>query len=172
MGFYDVIEKRKSIREYIPGKPIPDDVLNRILEAGRCAPSASNRQPWKFLAIRDDNLRQRVCGCYRGEWLKSAPVILVVIGYRDQAWIRQKDSHCSLEVDLTIAMDHMILAAAAENIGSCWIMAFDYDFLADVLELNENQFVSCITPLGYAEESALDAPKSSRKKFEEVAEII
>jgi nitroreductase len=172
MRFYDVIKQRKSIREYVLNKPVPDDVLNRILDAGRCAPSASNRQPWKILAIRDETLRQRVCRCYRGEWLKSAPIILVVIGYRDQAWIRQKDGHCSLEVDLTIAMDHMILAAAAENIGSCWIMAFDYDVLREVLKLNENQFVSCITPLGYAADAALAAPDSSRKKFEEVIEII
>lgn len=172
MTFYDLVKKRRSIREFIPNKPIPEDVLVRILDAGRWAPSASNRQPWKILAIRDEIVRQRLARCYKGEWLKTAPVILAVIGYRDQAWIRQKDGHSSLEVDLTIAMDHMILAAAAENIGSCWIMAFDYDVLRDVLELSENQFVSCITPLGYAAETAPTAPESFRKKFEEVIEIV
>lgn len=172
MTLYNLIKKRKSIREYDPYKPIPEDVLIRILDAGRCAPSASNRQPWKILAIRDEILRERVVGCYKGAWLKTAPVILVVIGYRDQAWIRRQDGHSSLEVDLTIAMDHMILAATAENVGTCWIMAFDYDVLREVLELNENQFVSCITPLGYATETALAAPDSFRKKFEDVIEII
>ena len=172
MEFYDVIKKRRSVRDFIPDKTVPDEVLNRILDAGRLAPSASNRQPWKFLAIRDSHLRRKVCGCYRGDWLKTAPVILVVIGYWNQAWVRQKDGHCSLEVDLTIAMDHMILAAAAENLGTCWIMAFDYEILNQVLGLDSNQFVSCITPVGYPGEKAVVGEGTLRKKSEEVIEII
>ena len=172
MNFYDVIKQRRSIRDYLPDKKIPDEVLIRILEADRIAPSAANRQPWKIMAIKDKNLRQRVCESYKGKWLRNAPVILVVVGYREQAWVRPKDRHSSMEVDLTIAMDHMILAAAAEGIGTCWIMAFDYDILKQVLNLKDNQSVSCITPLGYPSERSLKEEDSFRKEFDEVVEIV
>jgi len=172
MEFYDVLKKRQSVRNYDPQKEISEKVLFRILEAGRIAPSAANRQPWKFVLVKDQKLREEVCRCYKGEWLKNAPAILVVVGRRDRSWVRPKDSHNSLEVDLTIALDHMILAAAAEGVGSCWIMAFDYDILGSVLNLQENEFVSCLTPLGYPPEDYTGDRPLDRKKLDDIIEII
>lgn len=172
MDFYAVIKNRRSIRNYNPDREIPDDVLERILEAGRVAPSAANRQAWKFKVIKGRKARESICKSYKGEWLKNAPIILVVVGDKDQAWIRQKDGHSSIEVDLTIALDHMILAAAAEGIGSCWILAYDYDVLKEALNLKKNEFVSCITPLGYAEEGSRPEKPSVRKKLDDIVEFI
>ena len=92
MEFYDVIQKRRSIRNYTPDKEIPQDVLNRILDAGRIAPSAANHQPWKFIVVKNRELRHKLCGCYKGEWLKDAPIILVVVGFKDSTWVRKKEA--------------------------------------------------------------------------------
>lgn len=172
MEFYDVLKKRRSVRNYDPQKEISDEVLYRILEAGRIAPSAANRQPWKFVVIKDQKIRDAVCRCYKGDWLKNAPVILVVVGRRDRSWVRAKDGHNSIEVDLTIALDHMILAAAAEGVGSCWIMAFDYEILSNVLKLKENEFVSCLTPLGFPPEGYPAERIPERNNLDEIVEII
>jgi nitroreductase len=172
MEFYQVLKMRRSVRHYDPGQTISDEVLFRILEAGRIAPSAANRQPWKFIVVKDPKMRERICQCYKGEWLKNAPVILIVVGRRDKSWVRVKDGHNSLEVDLTIALDHMILAAAAEGVGSCWIMAFDYEILSSVLNLKENEFVSCLTPLGYPLDKHPDDRIPDRNKLEDIIEII
>jgi nitroreductase len=171
MDFYTVIKNRRSVRDYDPDRDIPDDVLDRILEAGRLAPSAANRQAWKFKVIRDRSVREGICACYKGQWLKTAPVILVVVGDRDRAWVRQKDGYSSIEVDLTIALDHMILAAASEGVGSCWILAYDYEVLKNVLNLNRNEVVSCITPLGYAKKGEREEP-TRRKKLADIVEFI
>ena len=172
MDFYDVIKNRRSVREYDPEKEIPDDVLKRILEAGRIAPSAGNRQPWKFLVVKSEEIREKVCQSYGRGWVRNAPVMLVAVGYRDRAWIRPKDGHNSIEVDLTIAMDHMILAAAAEGLGTCWIIAYDYDLLKSALNLKEDEFVSCITPLGYPPDTYEKREMPERKSFDQVVEVI
>jgi nitroreductase len=172
MDFYKVVRSRRSIRDYDPERDIPDEVLQRILEAGRLAPTASNRQPFRFKVIRSKKRREEICACYKGQWLKDAPVILVAVGYRDQAWIRQQDGQSSVEVDLTIALDHMILAAAAEGVGSCWILAYDYQRLKNVLHLKENEVVSCITPLGYPCQGESAGGPVLRKEISEIVEFI
>lgn len=172
MEFYDVIRKRRSVRNYIPDKDIPEDVLTRILDAGRMAPSAANRQPWKFIVVKRKDIKLRLSKCYKGEWLSEAPVILVVLGYKDKAWVRKKDGFSSIVVDLTITLDHMILAAAAEGVGSCWILAFDYNVLKEVLALNTNEFVACITPLGYPRDIGVFRETAQRRNLDEIVEII
>ena len=172
MDFYDVIKNRRSVRDFDPEKEIPDHILNRILEAGRIAPSAGNRQPWKFIVVKSKKNRDKVCQCYERSWLKTAPLLLVVVGNRDRAWIRPKDNHNSVEVDLTIALDHMILAAAAEGVGTCWIIAYDYDVLRTALNLKDNEYVSCITPLGYPPDNYDKRLMPERKSLDQIVEII
>lgn len=171
MDFYDVLRERFSLRSYDPDKKIPDDTLERILNAGRIAPSASNKQPWKFLVIKNPQLKSRIQACYSREWLKNAPVILVAVGNKDDAWIRHYDGHNSIEVDLTIALDHMILAATAEGVGSCWILAYDPDILRRELGLQKNEYVSSITPLGYPPDDYIKKSRPERKDLDEILEI-
>jgi nitroreductase len=172
MDFFDVITNRESVRDYNPDKIVSKDVLLKILEAGRIAPSAANKQPWKFIMISSDDMLQKIRPCYQREWFKKAPHILVVIGEKSEAWVRQSDNYNSIETDLTIAMDHMILAAEAEGIGTCWIAAFDYEIIRDTLQLNDNQVVFTITPLGHQNEGYHKKRNKIRKSIEDIVEFV
>jgi nitroreductase len=168
MEFYDLIRSRESIRNYDPEKKVPDDVLNRILEAGRLAPSASNRQPWTFVLVSSDEKLKEVKACYERNWFQEAPHVLVVTGDKTQSWVRPKDGYNSIETDLAIAMDHMILAAENEGVATCWVIAFDYEKLARAVGLKENEVVYCITPLGYPKAGFRRKGNKIRKPLREI----
>lgn len=89
MNFSTLIEQRYSIREFQKNQPVEQDVLERILNAGRMAPSAKNLQPWKFKLVSSPDLLDAICSSYPADWLRSAPHILIVTGCRDQAWSTQ-----------------------------------------------------------------------------------
>ncbi len=172
MNFQDLVSGRESIRAYDPDRKIPMEVLMRILEAGRLAPSAANRQPWQFLLAASKEMLDRLRPCYSASWFQDAPYILVVKGFADKAWVRSSDGYNTIETDLTIAMDHMILAAEAEGVATCWIAAFSPDVLSGALELKENERVYAITPLGYPPEGFSKKGRKSRKPVEEVIRFI
>jgi nitroreductase len=134
MDFYEVIKERRSVRRYKPDQ-IPDDILNRILETGRIAPSAKNIQPWHFI----------ICGC----------------ALEDIAWGRMGGYMSSFAVDLAIAMEHMILAAANEGLGTCWIGAFVEKDVKKILGIPDNVRVVALTPVGYPAE----VPKDRGRKL-------
>lgn len=125
MDFYEVIRTRRSIRAYRPD-PIPEEVLNRVLEAARIAPSGSNRQPWKFIVVKDEDLRTKVASACGGQsFIASAPAVIVACGY-DINWNRGGYMGAmSMLVDVSIAFTHLILAARAEGLGTCWTGSFD-----------------------------------------------
>ena len=172
MNFYELVAKRESIRAFDPHRKIPMDVLTRILEAGRFAPSAHNNQPWQFIVVSSDKMLSKVRSCYRAVWFQDAPHILVVKGLRDKAWVRSSDGYNSLETDLTIAMDHMILTAEYEGVGTCWIADFSPDLLATALGLEDDEVVFTITPLGYTPAGFHKKNRKSRKPFEDVVTFI
>lgn len=173
MDFYDVIHKRESIRSYDPNRPLSKEVYTRILDAGRVAPSAANKQPWQFLLVSSPEMLAKVRPCYDwGKWFLDAPHILVVVGNKPQAWVRPWDKYNSLETDLTIAMDHIILAAENEGVGTCWIAAFKPDILYSALGLKEDETVYAITPLGYPQEGFKKKMNKQRKPFNEVVKIL
>lgn len=170
MEFYDLIRKRYSVRDY-ENRPVSGEVLNRILEAGRLAPSAANRQPWRFIIVSSPELLERVFDCYAGKWIRTAPHVLVVAGKRQAAWTRKWDDYNSLETDLTIAMDHLILAAANEDVGTCWIAAFHPDRLSAALNLAPDEEVFAITPLGYPRGGYPPKSVKQRKDLDEIVEF-
>jgi len=172
MEYYDLIKTRESIRNYDPDKPVSKAVLNRILESGRLAPSASNRQPWTFVMVSSQEKLMEVRECYQKDWFKQAPHILIIVGNKSKSWIRNYDDYNSIETDLAIAMDHMILAAENEGVGTCWIIAYDYNRLAEAIGLEENEIIYCITPLGYPHENFHRQGNKKRKALEEVVKFI
>ena len=148
MEFYEVLKARRSIRGFKPD-PIPEAVLARVLEAVRIAPSACNLQPWKFLLVQSPAQRELVGSCYtRGEWLRQAPLIVVALGNRSQAW-KRVDGTSAHVIDVSIALEHLILAATAEGLGTCWICAFDQALLHTKLGLAPEWDVVAMTPVGY-----------------------
>lgn len=172
MDFYELIQNRESIRNYDPERLVNAEVLNRILNAGRLAPSASNKQPWKFVLVSSPEKLKEVRECYHREWFQQAPHVLVVVGDKSAAWTRSYDGYNSIETDLTIAMDHIILAAENEGVGSCWIVAYDYDILAKAIGLKENEVIGCITPLGYPKAGFEKRGNKIRKSLDEVVKRI
>jgi nitroreductase len=172
MDFTHVVTGRESIRSFDPARPVDREVLNRILEAGRLAPSAGNRQPWRFMLVSSPGALARVKACYNKPWFNDAPHILVVAGKLGEAWTRQYDGYNSIETDLTIAMDHMILAAENEGVGTCWIANYDPAVLRSALGLGPEDRVFCVTPLGYPRRGYAKKGEKQRKPFTEVVRFL
>jgi len=168
MEFYDVINNRRSIRNY-SDRPVPDGALRRIAETAALAPTACNRQPFKILAVRNPELRAAICIACPQRFLPEAPVILVALGNQQEAWKRAGDDHSILEIDLGIVFEHAILAATAEGLSSCWVCAYDRKRLDEALKLKEPWSAFAISPLGYASEPA---PQIGRKPVNELFELI
>jgi len=171
MDFHQLAATRRSVRSYDTGRAIPDDILLRILDAGRLAPSAKNLQPWKFHIVRSPEALEKAQASYSREWLRSAPCLLVVSGRRSGAWVRNLDGYNSLETDLAIVLDHLVLAATAEGLGTCWIAAFDPEVLRTALGLVTDDEIFAFTPLGYPAPGAVTAPKN-RKPLDQIIEFL
>ncbi|NTU52841.1 MAG: nitroreductase [Chlorobiaceae bacterium] len=167
MNFHDLVASRKSVRGYDSSHPVPGEVLDRILDAGRLAPSAKNLQPWKFLLVSSPEKLEEIRPCYNREWFGQAQHLLIVTGDHEAAWVRPSDGWNSLETDLAIAMDHLVLAAHAEGVSTCWISAFNPAMLRESLRLKPSEAVFAITPLGYGSPDAETRPKT-RKPLDEV----
>ena len=172
MDYYNLIRNRESVRDYDPERKIDESVLFRILNAGRLAPSASNRQPWTFLLVSSKEKLEKVRTCYHKSWFQQAPHILIIIGDKSKSWVRSYDGYNSIETDLAIAMDHIILAAENENVGTCWIEDYDFKILSDAISLKENEVIFSITPLGYQNKGYHKHRNKSRKTLEEILKII
>jgi nitroreductase len=172
MEYGELIRRRESVRSFDPSRPVERNVLLRILEAGRMAPSAANRQPWRFLLVTSPEALSRVRQCYAKPWFRDAPHVLVVVGKAAEAWTRQEDGFNSLETDLAIAMDHMILAAENEGVGTCWIAAYDPGSLRKALGLTQAEDVFCMTPLGYPRPDFIRKNEKERKSLDEVVRFL
>jgi nitroreductase len=172
MDFHNLVKSRYSYRSYDPSRPVEKEKLLRILEAGRMAPSAANRQPWTFVVVQSPEIRKQLNQCYTAPWFGDAPVVLVVKGHLGEAWTRRSDGYNALETDLTIAMDHMILAATAEGLATCWIAAFDPEILKKVLMLGDHERVFAITPIGYAGHDLSARRVKTRKSLDEIVKYL
>ena len=172
MEYTELIRNRESIRNYDPNRPVPMEILEKILEAGRLAPSAKNYQPWKFLLISSSPLLEKVKACYQRDWIKDAQHILVLIGLKNQAWIRGYDGYNSVETDVAIAMTHIILAAENEGVGACWIAAYNPALLKEAINPGETQQIYAMTPLGYPKPGFQKTPVKKRKSLDEIVEFL
>ncbi|MDD5698850.1 MAG: nitroreductase family protein [Victivallaceae bacterium] len=167
MDFYEVIRKRRSIRSY-KSDPIPEAALQRIAEAVHLAPSACNFQPWKIKIVTDPGLRAQISANYTRDWLIQAPAIAVIIGNSKQCW-KRFDGTPSVNIDIGIAMEHLILAATAEGLATCWIGAYDMAKMNAVLGVVPPWNVLALSPLGYADQEPTNVP---RKPINKIFEIV
>lgn len=167
MEFYEVISKRRSIRAY-KKDPVEDSKLNRILNAARLAPTAANRQPFSLIVIKDEGTKHKLKDAYSQEWFYTAPVIVCACALPDKAW-KRNDGKAYVDVDVAIAMDHLILAAFAEGLGTCWIAAFKPEVVREVLNIPDDMEPLVLTPLGYP--ATIPEP-TFRKPLEEMVREI
>jgi nitroreductase len=167
MDFYDVIEKRRSIRSY-KSDPVPEESLKRIARAVQLAPSACNMQPCKVKVVTNPALRAEIAANYTQEWLAEAPAIAVVMANSKQCW-KRFEGNPSMDIDTGIFMEHLVLAATAEGLASCWICAFDVKKMNKILDVPSPWNVMAISPLGYSDAEPARTP---RKDINKVFEII
>lgn len=166
MHFNQLLRERYSVREYKPLK-VSKALLIEVLEAGRMAPSAANRQPWSFILVSSDTHLSQLKTCYDREWFKKVPQVIVICGNHNEAWKRSFDQKDHTDVDASIAIDHMTLRATELGLGTCWICHFNPEKLREVLQLPEHVEPIALLPIGYPQESK--APEKKRKAFSEVA---
>jgi nitroreductase len=147
LNVFEAISKRCSVRSFLD-RPINEDVLMSVLEAGRLAPSAKNRQEWRFIVVSDLEVRERIGEAANGQcFVGEAPVVIaacaVVDGYVMSC------GQASYPIDVAIALDHISLAAVELGLGTCWIGAFDEDKVKRILGIPKEIRVVGLMPIGY-----------------------
>lgn len=170
MDFLDLAKRRYSVRKY-ENKPVEADKLNRILEAGRVAPTAANRQPHKVYAVTDPQMLERLSA---GAKLYGAPLVLVVCADKEQAWTRRYDEKKTTDIDASIVTDHMMLEAACLGLGSLWICSFKPWIIRAELDIPEQYEVVNLLAIGYGADEVKSPSRHSerevRKPLEEMVE--
>ena len=166
-AFLDLAEKRRSVRAYKPDE-VPDELLQQVLEAGRLAPSACNKQPWRFIVVRSETGRRALGAAYAREWFWKAPVVIAVCILPKEAWTRSDDGKNYAMVDGALAMDHLQLAAAELGLGTCWIAAFDPAAAREILGLPDGVEIVGMTPLGFPDVETSPRVRSRRPLGETV----
>jgi len=140
MEVLEAIRKRWSVRSY-SNEPVPDEIVSRLLEAARLAPSAMNYQPWRFIVVRSVEKKERIArsGVF-GRFMSRAPVLIVACGdIRSRYYVH----------DTCIALEHVVLAATAEGLGSCWVVSFDEMTVRELLKIPQAFQVVAIVSIGY-----------------------
>lgn len=162
MDVKDVVAARRSIRKFLP-RPVEEEKLRAVLEAGQLAPSANNRQEWKFIAVTDPALRRgmaEACGGQR--FVGEAPAVLVACALRRHTMTCGQPAET---VDVSIALSFMMLEAWEQGLGTCWLGFFYEEKVKELLGIPEDVTVVAVTPLGYPAENP--GPRA-RKAFDTV----
>lgn len=163
MELTEAIKKRQSIRDY-EDRPVPEEKLCKILEAARLAPSASNRQRWKFVVVRESKRRCELSRAAGGQThVAKAPVVIAAVATMPEYVMRcGVPSH---PVDLAIAADHMTLAAVNEGLGTCWIGGFYQEEVKEILKIPENYRVVVLLTLGFPKTAGKAKLRKSLKEI-------
>jgi nitroreductase len=152
MEFMDLVKQRYSVRAY-DSRPVEDEKLEYVLEAARLAPTGSNRQAFQLIVIRTKGRREEMNRLYRGQWFADAPIVICAVARPDYG------------LNIGIVMDHLILAATDQGLGTCWIGAFDHDAAREILGIPDDMAPVIMATLGYS----ADKPRTkSRKEMDEI----
>jgi len=169
MDFWEVIERRHSIREFDTAREVPAEAVQKILETAIQSPSGGNCQPWHFVVVGDSAARQALATAAHGQQtLRQAPVVIAVCSDpgRSAAYYGRRGQDLYALLDAGAAAVHILLAATAQELGSCWISAFDDDAVARSLRLPEHLRPIALIALGYPRTPG--ARRTPRRPLEEV----
>lgn len=164
MNLLELATERYSVRGY-EDRPVQNEDLQYILECARMAPSAVNKQPLRFLVCQSEEALAKARQCYDREWFTTAPMVVICVIEHNEEWVRG-DNHPHGIVDVSIAAEHICLAATERGLGSCWVCNFDAKLCHELFNLSESQEAAVFIPLGYA------TTEPSVKKRKEMAEIV
>lgn len=148
MEYSELIAARYSVRAYRPD-PVEDEKLQAVLEAARLAPTAANRQPIQLIVMHTAGHEEEIGKIYRRPWFAQAPLVIAVCAISSLAWVRESDRFNARLIDAAIVADHLILAAANQGLGTCWVAAFNVEAARNVLQLPDEAEPVIFTPLGY-----------------------
>jgi len=161
MDVLEAIRTRRSVRKYDRTRDVESEKLVTCLEAARWAPSASNRQPWHFIVVKDKEKREELAKLHPyGKFMAESPVVVVVLGDPRK---HQKYFKC----DPPIATQNFLLAARAQGLGTCWTGVIDTPFeeqMKKLLNVPENLRIVCTVSVGYPAET----PEKTRQPLEEL----
>ena len=170
MQLKELIERRYSVRAYVP-RMVEAEKIEYILECARLSPSACNLQPWYFYVISDPATKEKIQESYPREWVKSAPVYIIVCKDTSQSWKRTSSDNKDFgDIDAAIAAEHICLSAAELGLGTCWVCNFNPSTLNKVLNLSANLEPIAIFPIGYIDQDKNKEPEKKRKDLSEITE--
>lgn len=159
MDIYEAISCRRSVRSF-KADPVPQEVLDKLLDAARCAPSSLNLQPWKFILIRNADIKhQVVMHCPGQGFIEEAPLLIAACALPTRG--RLGDEEPSSAADVAVAFAHLSLAATAEGLGTCWITAFDHEPVKEILGVPDTARLVLISPIGYPTDAT---PRAKHRK--------
>lgn len=169
------VEMRRSIRKY-SDKPVEDEKLIELIESARLAPSGSNTQPWHFIIVKSEATRQKLAEASNHQnWMLTAPVFIVCVAdirsrIKPDVEISLSENSPQQELkqiirDTSIAIEHMVLEADNQGLGTCWVAWFTQEEIRPILGIPSDKYVVCILTVGYANESPKARP---RKRLEEI----
>ena len=165
MDVVQAIKSRKSVRSFLD-KPVESEKLVNVLEAARLAPSIFNRQEWRFVIVRDvENKRKLVDYAKSPSFIAEAPVVIVACAKPNET-VMSCNQPCYI-IDVTIALDHITLAAIKYGLGSCWSCLFDENRVKEIFGIPEEIRVIALMPLGYPTD-----PSLSEKRRLPLAQLI
>ena len=158
MDFLELVKNRYSCRAY-KTLDVEKEKLDYILECVRFAPSAVNKQPWRFHIVSSEDEKAKLQQCYNRDWFKSAPMYVIASILHDEEWVRADGKHHG-DIDIAIAVEHLCLAATEQGLATCWVCNFDAVLCKQLIVLPESEEPAVLIPLGYA----ADEPKEKKRK--------
>jgi nitroreductase len=185
LSVMQAIEKRRSVRQFRPD-PVPRQVVDTMLEAARLAPSGSNRQPWRFQIVTDPSLRERIFteATFGSKHVIEAPLIIVcgsellsyvkgnrlapsssVLAAEKDDWESLKPFLADAQMNTAIAIEHMVLAATAQGVGTCWLQRIKPGQMAKLLGWPRHVVALCLLLVGYPVE---EPPAKPRLTLDEI----
>ncbi len=165
MHFNQLLRERYSVREYKPQK-VSKALLMEVLEAGRMAPSAANKQPWKFILVSEEENLSKLKEVYKRDWFQKIPQAIVICGDHSESWKRSFDGKDHCDIDVAIAVDHMTIRASELGLGTCWVCHFDPEMVKSQMQLPEGVEPIVVLPIGYPLENK--PPYKKRKPMETI----
>lgn len=159
MEVFEAIQSRRSVRSYL-ARPVEDDVLNHVLEAARLAPSANNRQEGRYVAVRDQESKHMLSIAAEGQGFVAESAAVIACCAAESAHV-MACGQPSYTVDVSIAVDHMTLAAWSLGLGTCWIGAFDEDRVRGILGIPGSVRVVALLALGYPKHPSSARPRKT-----------
>ena len=177
MEFQDVVRKRRSVRHFI-NRDVSDEIVFKLLDAARWAPTGGNLQPWEFILVRDRANRERlVDATFLGymtktgkpqKWIFEAPVIIAACANAKAVIARYGSGglgQTNVLMDVAAAIENLLLAAVDLGLGACWISGFDHEKATEALKIPQDVRVVALVPVGYTDRVQGPPPKLDPEEF-------